>query len=196
MADHDVAHHLNDIGVGLARSGKAEAALAVFEEAIQADPHYALAYYNKGMSLVDLGRPTEAMKAYDSAIQCGVTGVTVMSLIDKGNIFLNWKRYQEALSTFNEAIRLDPQEALAYNGKGNALQELRQYQEALSAFNEAIRLEPQEVSAHFNKGNLLYDRGQYKEAIQEYDIALRLSPQDPGISRNRDLALKKLKRWW
>jgi tetratricopeptide (TPR) repeat protein len=88
MGDHDVAHALNDIGVGLARSGKEEAALAVFEAAIQAYPQYALAYYNKGNSLVNLGQPTEAMKAYDSAIQYGDTGVTVMSLVDKGNILL------------------------------------------------------------------------------------------------------------
>src|SRR5713101_8319115 len=117
MGDHDVAHALNDIGVRLGRRGKEEAALAVFEEAIQLDPQYALAYYNMGNALVNLGQPAEAMKTYDSAIQCGDTGVTVMCLIDKGNILLNWQRYQEALSAFNEAIRLNPQETLAYNGK-------------------------------------------------------------------------------
>ncbi|SRR6266487_1233250 len=196
MGDHEVAHALNDIGVHLGRRGKEEAALAVFEEAIELDPQYALAYYNMGNSLNILGQPTEAMKAYDSAIQYGDTGVTVLSLIDKGNIFLGWKRYPEALSTFNEAIRLNPQEALAYNGKGNALQYLRQYQEAVSAFDEAIRLDPQDSSLHFNKGNLLYDRGQYKESVQEYDIALRLNPQDTNITYNRELALKKAKRWW
>jgi superkiller protein 3 len=121
MEDHDVAFALNDIAVRLGRRGKEEAAFAVFEEAIQLDPQYALAYYNMGNALNNLGRPTEAMKAYDSAIQYGDIGVTVMSLVDKGNIFLSWKRYQEALSTFNEATRLDSQSALAYNGKGNAL---------------------------------------------------------------------------
>jgi tetratricopeptide (TPR) repeat protein len=195
MGDHEVAYALNDIGVRLARMGKEEAALAVFEEAIELEPH-ALAYYNMGNTLNNLGQPAEAMKAYDSAIQYGDTAVTVVSLIDKGNILLSWKRFQEALSVFDEAIRLNPQEALAYNGKGNALQYLRQYQEALSAFDEAIRLNPQDFTPHFNKGNLLYDRGQYKEAIQEYDIALRLNPQYTDISQNRDLALKKLKRWW
>jgi tetratricopeptide (TPR) repeat protein len=194
--DHAVAHKLNDIGVRLGREGKEEAALALFEEAIQLEPDYALAYYNLGNSLVKLGQPAEAMEAYDSAIECGEADVTVMSLVDKGNIFLGWNRNQEALSAFNEAIRLDPQSALAYNGKGNALQELRQYQEAVSAFDEAIRLNPQDSGFHFNKGNLLYDRGQYKEAVQEYDIALRLNPQDTDISRNRELALKKAKRWW
>ncbi|SRR6266487_1112709 len=196
MGDHEVGHALNDIGVRLGRSGKEEAALAVFEESIELEPQYALAYYNMGNTLNNLGQPAEAMKAYDSAIQYGDTGVIVISLIDKGNIFLSWKRYQEALSTFNEALRLDPQDALAYNGKGNALQYLRRYQEAVSAFDEAIRLDPQNFTPHYNKGNLFYDRGQYKEAVQEYDIALRLNPQDSGISYNRDLALKKLKRWW
>jgi tetratricopeptide (TPR) repeat protein len=194
--DHVVAHKLNDIGVRLARQGKEETALALFEEAIQLEPDYALAYYNLGNSLINLGQPAEAMEAYGSAIQCGETDVTALSLVDKGNIFLGWNRNQEALSSFNEAIRLDPQSALAYNGKGIALQELIQYQEALSAFDEAIRLAPQDSSLHFNKGNLLYDRGQYKEAVQEYDIALRLNPHDPDISRNRELALKKAKRWW
>ncbi len=85
MGDHEVAHALNDIGVRLGRQGKEEAALAVFEEAIQLEPDYALAYYNLGNTLNNLGQPAEAMEAYDSAIECGETDITVMSLVDKGN---------------------------------------------------------------------------------------------------------------
>src|SRR6266487_3062722 len=151
MGDHEVAHALNDIGVHLGRRGKEEAALAVFEEAIELDPQYALAYYNMGNSLNILGQPTEAMKAYDSAIQYGDTGVTVLSLIDKGNIFLGWKRYPEALSTFNEAIRLNPQDSSLHFNKGNLLYDRGQYKESVQEYDIALRLNPQDTNITYNR---------------------------------------------
>ena len=59
------------------------------------------------------------------------------------------------MAAYEEAIRLDPQNADAHYNKGNALSELGHYEEAVAAYKEAIRLNPEHADAHYNKGNAL-----------------------------------------
>ena len=47
---------------------------------------------------------------------------------------------EEALATYEQAIRLDPNFAFAYNGKGNALYNLKRHEEAKLAFEKASQL--------------------------------------------------------
>src|SRR6266699_1091567 len=51
-------------------------------------------------------------------------------------------RYEKALAAYELALRLDPDDALAYNGKGNALDDLNRYEEALVAYEQAIIQDP------------------------------------------------------
>ena len=59
---------------------------------------------------------------------------------------------EEAIIEFDEAIRLDPKLALAYNNRGASYYDLGQYQRAIEDFDEAIRLDPKFVLAYANRG--------------------------------------------
>ena len=50
------------------------------------------------------------------------------------------KRYEEALAAYEQAIRLNPNDANAYHGKGVALSGLKRYEEAGQAFTKADKL--------------------------------------------------------
>src|SRR6266566_7030494 len=93
---------------------------------------------------------------------------------EEGTTFRNLKRYQEALAAFEQAIRLDPNFALAYNNKGNALGNLKRYQEALAAFEQAIRLDHNYANAYYNKGNALEALRKKQQAQQAYERAKQL----------------------
>src|SRR6266699_665483 len=75
--------------------------------------------------------------------------------LNEGNALHSLQRYQEALVAYEQAIRLDPNYARAYNGKGNALSGLQRYQEALTAYEQAIHLNPNYARAYNGKGNAL-----------------------------------------
>ena len=60
----------------------------------------------------------------------------------EGNALDNLKRYEEAIAAYDQAIRLNPNYAVAYNNKGLALHNLKRYEEAIAAYDQAIRLEP------------------------------------------------------
>ena len=58
-----------------------------------------------------------------------------------------------AIADYNEAIRLDPKYAAAYNNRGNAYRDKGDTDRAIADFNEAIRLDPKLAHAYNNRGN-------------------------------------------
>ena len=58
------------------------------------------------------------------------------------------KDYDKAIEDYNEAIRLDPKEAEAFDGRGNAWAGKKEYDKALKDYNEAIRLDPKNATSH------------------------------------------------
>jgi serine/threonine protein kinase len=65
---------------------------------------------------------------------------TAQQWLDEGRTFLRLQKYDEALATFEQVIRFDPNLALAYFGKGNALDNLGKSREAGQAYKEARQL--------------------------------------------------------
>ena len=65
---------------------------------------------------------------------------------------LKLRRYPAAILDYDEAIRLDPNDALAYYNRGYDKGELRRYAAAIADYDEAIRLDPNDAHAYFNRG--------------------------------------------
>jgi tetratricopeptide (TPR) repeat protein len=55
-----------------------------------------------------------------------------------GNSQLGLHQYEEALKSYEQAIKLDPNNYAAYNNKGTALNDLGRYDEALKVFDQAL----------------------------------------------------------
>ena len=111
------------------------------------------------------------------------------------SLYLKAKRYQEALAAFEQAIRLDPEDASIYNGKGLVLSELKRYQEALAAYEHAIRVNPYFTNAYINKGFVLYNLKRYLEALIPFERAIQLEPTNASAYNLKGLVLNSLKRY-
>ena len=68
----------------------------------------------------------------------------------------NKKDYDKAIADYDEAIELDPKDAVAYNNRGVAWYAKNEYDKAIADFNEAIRLDPEDAVAYINRGNAWY----------------------------------------
>jgi len=95
----------------------------------------------------------------------------------------------EAISQYQEAIRLKPGYAEAHNNFGVALDKQDQTDKAIRQYQEAIRLEPDYANAHNNLGFALDQKGQIDEAISQYQEAIRLKPEHAKAHNNMGLAL-------
>ena len=89
------------------------------------DPHVRLAYCTK---LIESGKSVEEAKAWAS--------------IARGDAYLDDEQYQQAIDSYNEAIRLRPGDAEAWNDRGIAYAYSGETDKAITDYDTAIRLDP------------------------------------------------------
>jgi tetratricopeptide (TPR) repeat protein len=83
-------------------------------------------------------------------------------------------RYEEAEKEYKEALRINPDDALAHYNLGVLLYELKRYDEAEKEYREALRINPDYAEAHGNLGILLKNLNRKDEAKKEFEIARNL----------------------
>ena len=101
----------------------------------------------------------------------------------------------EAISAYDQAIRIDPKDAAAYNNRGIAKDDLEQYQDAIKDYNEAIRLDLKYAAAYYNRGIAKANLKQYQDAIKDYNEAIRLDPKYAAAYYNRGNAKDDLEQY-
>lgn len=71
----------------------------------------------------------------------------ILELIKKGSQLIIDGNFDEALSYFDQAIVLYPNNPDLLNKKGIALRGLGRYDEALECFNRSLQLDPRDLDA-------------------------------------------------
>ena len=99
-------------------------------------------------------------------------------LYQKGQTFLELKRYNDALDAYNRAVELKPEYTEAWIGQANTLLELKRYQDALEAYDKAIQLQQGYKDAWNGRGKALDNMQRYEEAIASFDSAIKIQPNN------------------
>ena len=134
--------------------------------------------------------PAAQIAACTALLQSGRFDVQDLSQIhfNRGVAYRDRGDLARAISDYDEAIRLNPQSALAYNNRGVAYRGQGDLARAISDYDEAIRLNPQYALAYNNRGVAYRDQGDLARAVSDYDEAIRLNPQSALAYSNRALA--------
>jgi tetratricopeptide (TPR) repeat protein len=164
----------SDLGVVLARQGKAQEAVDHFEQALRFKPDYAEAHNNLGAALFQAGQVQEAIDHYEQAVRLAPDFVDAH--LNLGLALMGQGKAQEAIDHYEQAVRLKPDYAEAHNKLGTALMEQGRMQEAIGHYEQALRINPDYVEAHNNLGIVLMGQGRLQEAIGHYEQALRIQP--------------------
>ena len=109
-----------------------------------------------------------------------------------GNTKYDLGDYKGAITDYTQAIRLNPDDADAYNNRGNAKGNLGQHFAAIADYDIAIRLNPDDAKAYYNRGTAKSKLGQHFAAIADFDIAIRLNPDHANAYNNRGVAKSHL----
>lgn len=115
---------------------------------------------------------------------------------DQGFAHIDADRYEEALESFNEAIRLDPAFAPAYLIRGVLRQALEGSEAAIDDFNEVVRLDPENAEALNQRGFAMIQLDRTGEAIPEFTRALQIDPNLEDAYLNRGRAYVIQERWY
>lgn len=83
-----------------------------------------------------------------------------------------------ALSDYDEAIKIQPKNALALNNRGTARSEAGDTDAAIADFAAAIKHKARFASAYFNRANAYAAKGEADRAIADYTAAIRYNPRN------------------
>ena len=75
-----------------------------------------------------------------------------MDAYNQGRDALSQNRLDEAIEFFNRALKVDPQDHLAYNNRGVAYKRKGLYDKAIEDFNRAIEIKPDYTLPLTNRG--------------------------------------------
>jgi tetratricopeptide (TPR) repeat protein len=109
--------------------------------------------------------------------------------------FLQVGYWQNAVTLFENAIKVTPDNPLAQNNLGVALYEDGRFDEAMAYFTKAIQINPEYTNAHNNLAILLSGQGKYEEAELHYLEAIKFDTEHPDAHYNLGSLLLRQKRY-
>ncbi len=181
-SDYTAENHFY-LGLRLQQQGDPEKARDHYDKAIELNPQFSEAYYNRGNARRASGDHQGAITDYDKAIELNpqFSG----AYYNRGNARRASGDHQGAIADYGKAIELNPQDAEAYNNRGNARRASGDHQGAITDYDKAIELNPQDTKAYNNRGNARRASGDHQGAITDYDEAIKINPQDAEAYYNR-----------
>ena len=93
-----------------------------------------------------------------------------------------------AISAYDAAVRLNPDDARQYFNRGFANSNLGNHESAIEDFNTVIRLDSAITRVYFHRGYAKTEVGNFEGAISDYTTALAYEPEEPRAYLNRGVA--------
>jgi tetratricopeptide (TPR) repeat protein len=187
------ADALNLLGSITLHSGRADAAIGILVQAVDAASRAPAPRINLGHALKAVGRLADAIEAYRVAVrQQPRNGQARYAL---GNGLLADGQHGVAEAELREATRLLPRFAGAHNNLGHALRQLGRPKDAEAAFRRAIALMPDQAEWHLNLALALGEQRRTLDAIAALQAALRRAPDNQDALHALGTLLVKSRRF-
>jgi Tfp pilus assembly protein PilF len=160
-----------------------ERATSAFQEALQRDPTFALAYAGLGEAHWRLYELTKDRAYVDLARKACERALALNDLlapvhVTVGLLHIGTGEAERATSDFQRALALDPASSEARRGLAQAYDNLGRTAEAEAAYRKAIALKPDYWGSHNSFGSFFFRRGRYREAEQAFRLVVELAPDN------------------
>ncbi len=175
-------------------------AVGLFEQAIDKDPNFALAYTGLADSSLRMYGETKegvwAQKATLSAQQAERLSNNLPEvLISLGSVYAATGQSTQAITELKRALALAPNSDEANRSLGDAYFRSGQSAEAIAAFQKAIAANPYYWANHNALGNAYWRLGDNAKALPEYQKVIELAPDNPTGYANVGSAYLREGKW-
>jgi tetratricopeptide (TPR) repeat protein len=147
-----------------------------FTKRLRSNPKDAWALKCRARVHLARGDRVAATADFDEAIRLAPDGTT---FIARGSTWHARGDFDRAIKDFGDALRLEPENAIAFNNRGAAREARGDLDPAIKDFDEALRLDPKLAIAFNARGVLRSRKGDHDGALRDLDAALGL---DPGLA--------------
>ncbi len=167
-----------NLGNAYRNAGRLADALAEYEEAIRLDQS-PKAYYNRGITLEQLGRVDEAIASYSGALADDPT--YALAHVNLGRLLYERQEKETALRHFEQAVEIAPHLALAHFNIGYIHAERGNFTAAIESYRKALDGDPGFIDARVNLVIALLRLERREDAQREYERLLREAPEHPSV---------------
>jgi tetratricopeptide (TPR) repeat protein len=174
------AHKLN--AEALEMQGKWEPAQLEYEGIIEKEPDAPGIHYLLGRLLLskpDAGPDAEERAKQEFLKEVQIDPKNAGAEYILGELARRDEKWDEAISRFSTAAKLDSNFAEAYLGWGFCLVTVKRYEQAIPPLRVAVRLQQGNPSAHYNLAVALSRTGNQEEAEREFAVQRQLTQNSP-----------------
>ncbi|TAE75825.1 MAG: tetratricopeptide repeat protein [Bacteroidetes bacterium] len=104
---------------------------------------------------------------------------TEQEYFNTGNQHFKAQKYDDAIESYQKALKINPKFAKAAHNLGNIYYLLAESEEAMKYYNIAIKNEPNDAAPYISRGFLYLDLRKINQAEQDAQKSLKLKPDAP-----------------
>ncbi|MBX9707178.1 MAG: tetratricopeptide repeat protein [Caulobacteraceae bacterium] len=142
----------------------------------------AVAHQEIAASLRQLGRYSEALAAIE--LSASLDPDYEWALYERGLIFFDQERWDEAIGAFTRYIAINRSNAQAYVYRSTSFFRLERWNDGLSDADRAIQIDPRSANGFNNRGFALHNLGRYSESIAAFRRSIQLEPTNASAWDN------------
>jgi PhoH-like ATPase len=167
-----------------------EQAIEMYERAQKLRPNDTTISLKIAESYFRLGTPEIALKELKEILRNDPNNLP--ALVTIGNYYFDRKQYSKAITYYQKALDIQPENNNVRTDMAIALFNLGRVDDALNQLEIAIKNDPKHALAHFNRAIILWQgKGNLKEAKKEFENYLKLEPQGK-LSQEAKAAIQKI----
>ncbi|HBL10518.1 MAG TPA: hypothetical protein DD379_03725 [Cyanobacteria bacterium UBA11162] len=117
--------------------------------------------------------------------------ITANTYFNQGQDFEKQGKLDEAISAYQNAIKLNPNHATAYSHMGWLLHDQNKSEEAIIAYQQALKLNPNDPNTYFSLGMAFYSQEKWNDAVVSYQNFIQLKPNEALAYISLSAALKQ-----
>ncbi len=144
------------------------------QAALELNPKLALAHNLKGLLKQSLGRPAEAIAAFDQAIELRPNDAIILG--NRGRAHMGAGRFAAAIQDFDRAIAQAPKQANLRFQRAIARRKTGDHPGAIEDLDQVAKLSGNNSEAHYLRGRSLEHIGKSAEAVEAFSTALAQKP--------------------
>jgi len=166
-----------------------QSAIHFFDQALQKDRSFALAYAGVADASLIMYRETKdgfwSAKALAAAQQAGSINQNQPEiLLALGSVYNASGRTAEAISELKRALEIAPNSDEAYSRLGSAYLATGRSPEGIKSLQKAVEINPYYWMNYNNLGNANYQLGDFRSAAECYRRVIELDPKNPFAYNN------------
>jgi serine/threonine protein kinase/Flp pilus assembly protein TadD len=158
-----------------------------FNQAIEKDPSFALAYAGLADSYVVSANPLPPREAMPKAKAAAMRALELDETLAEAHTSLarvlavyDWD-WTGAEKEFRRAIELNPRYAIAHQWYGDYFEVTGRHNESIAEERRAVELDPLSLTISFELGTAFYYARNYDQAIEQFQKTLELDPNFPAV---------------